>query len=100
MCFTTRAPWPEQLFAGVGGSLFFGALGFLLAIPFLIRLRRRSRSWRAPIAALVVFISVFSISTFVIGPAITENGSDGSSAPRNGPQAPATPQSGHESHHD
>jgi hypothetical protein len=88
------------LFAGVGGSLFFGALGFLLAIPFLIRLRRRFGTWRAPTLALVVFISVFSISTFVIGPAITRNGSDGSSTQRNERPTPATPQSEHESHHD
>ncbi len=62
------------LFAGVGGSLIFGALGFLAAIPFLRRVHRQTGTWRVPSALLVLFAVVFSISTFVIGPAI--NGSD------------------------
>lgn len=32
------------LFAGVGGSLVFGAVGFLAAIPFLLRVHRRTGS--------------------------------------------------------
>ncbi|MDQ6803849.1 MAG: hypothetical protein M3065_02525, partial [Actinomycetota bacterium] len=36
------------LFAGVGGSLIFGALGFLAGIPFLRRVHRRTGSWRVP----------------------------------------------------
>ena len=70
------------LFAGVGGSLLFGAVGFLAAIPFLLRIHRRTGTWRVPGALLALFAVVFSISTFVVGPAITgtgnENGSPGS----------------------
>lgn len=88
------------LFAGVGGSLVFGALGFVLAIPFLLRMRRRFGSWRVPVAALAVFATVFSISTFVVGPAITSAGDDGASSPaeqqRHG--QPAS-EDDHEAHH-
>lgn len=58
------------LLAGAGGALLFGAIGFVAAIPFLLRLRRRFGSWKAPAAALAVFAAMFSLSTLVIGPAI------------------------------
>jgi len=84
------------LFAGAGGSLLFGALGFLLAIPFLLRLHRRFESWRPPLAALALFATVFSVSTFVIGPAITQDGDDGASdVPRQQRQAGDD----HDAHH-
>ena len=88
------------LFAGVGGSLLFGALGFALAIPFLLRMRRRFGSWRVPAAALAVFATAFSISTFVIGPAITGNGGDDASTQAQ-PQRQGQPASEdeHEAHH-
>jgi len=59
------------LFAGLGGSLVFGAVGFLAAIPFLLRVHRRTGTWRTPALLLALFAVIFSISTFVIGPAIT-----------------------------
>lgn len=62
------------LFAGAGGSLLFGAVGFLAAIPFLLRVHRRTGTWRMPAALLTLFAVIFSISTFVIGPAITGDG--------------------------
>lgn len=62
------------LFAGIGGSLLFGAVGFLAAIPFLLRVHRRTGTWRMPAALLTLFAVIFSISTFVIGPAITGDG--------------------------
>ena len=83
------------LFAGVAGSLVFGALGLVLAIPFLLRLHRRCGNWRVPAATLALFAAMFAVSTFVIGPAIT--GSD-SSTGKSAPSAPQQP-SGHESHH-
>jgi len=61
------------LFAGAGGSLLFGAVGFLAVIPFLLRVHRRTGSWRIPAALLALFAVIFSISTFVIGPAITSD---------------------------
>lgn len=88
------------LFAGAGGSLLFGALGFIVAIPLLLRLRRRSGGWRAPLAALALFAAAFSISTFVIGPQIS-GGDEGSATPAPAPSTgtPADQGSSHASHH-
>ena len=81
------------LLAGSAGTVLFGAIGFVAAIPFLLRLRRRFRTWRAPAIALAVFAVMFSLSSFVIGPAIA--GSDESPAPEPGIQQPT----GHDQHH-
>lgn len=82
------------LLAGTGGSLLFGAIGLAAAIPMLVRVRRRCRSWRVPAALLVLMATMFSVSTFVVGPAIS--GGDDKDAPPVG--APARP-AGHEEHH-
>jgi hypothetical protein len=58
------------LASGVTGNLLFGLLGLLLSVPLLRRLYRRFRTWRAPAVAVAVFAVMFSISAFVIGPAI------------------------------
>ena len=42
----------SALIAGTGGALLFGAVGFLAAIPFLLRARRRCGNWRVPGALL------------------------------------------------
>ncbi len=60
---------------GATGSIVFGIGGLLLTIPMLLRLRRRFGTWVAPAIALVLFAAAFSVSTFVIGPAI--RGDDG-----------------------
>lgn len=84
------------LLAGAGGTLLFAAIGFVAAIPFLLRLHRRFRTWFAPAIALAIFAVMFSISTFVIGPLISGDG--GGSKP--GIQQPGIQQpSSHESHH-
>lgn len=80
------------LLAGVGGTLLFAAIGFVAAIPFLLGLYRRFASWRAPAIALAVFAAMFSLSSFVIGPAIS--GAD------DAPTRPGIEQrDGHEQHH-
>ena len=61
------------LIAGATGKLLFGAIGLIAAIPFLLRLRRRFATWKAPAIALTIFIAMFSVSTFVIGPLISES---------------------------
>ena len=82
------------LFAGLGGTVLFGALGFVAAAPMLLRMRRRTGSWRAPAALLALFATVFAISSFVVGPAIA--GDDD----REGRQAPArAPAAEHDGHH-
>ena len=68
------------LVAGSGGTLLFAILGFVASIPFLLRLRRRFASWWAPAIGLAVFATMFSISAFVIGPAISDTGSSGGSS--------------------
>lgn len=70
------------LVTGLGGNLAFGALGLLLSMPLLRRLYRRFRTWKAPATALVVFATMFSLSAFVIGPAIS--GDDAPPAPARG----------------
>lgn len=80
------------LLAGVGGTLLFAAIGFVTAIPFLLRLYRRFGTWRAPVIALAVFAAMFSLSSFVIGPAIS-GGDDSPSRPG------IEQQDGHEQHH-
>ena len=77
------------LLAGATGRVLFAAIGFVAAVPFLRRLHRRFRTWRAPAIALAVFAAMFSLSSFVIGPALA------------GDEPPARPgieQSGHDEH--
>lgn len=76
------------LLAGAGGTALFAAIGFVAAIPFLRRLRRRFGTWKAPAIALVVFAAMFSLSSFVLGPALTAD--DG---------APVEQPAGHAGHH-
>lgn len=56
---------------GFGGNLLFGAAGLLLSLPLLRRLHRRFGTWKAPAAAVAVLTVMFSISAFVVGPAIS-----------------------------
>ena len=77
---------------GFGGSLLLGAVGLVFSIPLLRRLYRRFRTWKAPATALVVFAAMFSLSAFVIGPAISGSGSSDSPTP---PQTPSE----HGGHH-
>jgi hypothetical protein len=78
------------LLAGATGRVLFAAIGFVAAIPFLRRLQRRFGTWRAPAFALALFAAMFSLSSFVIGPAIS--GDSGSARP-------GIEQDGHEQHH-
>jgi hypothetical protein len=83
------------LLAGTAGTLLFGAIGLIAAIPFLLRVHRRSGNWRVPAALLAIFAVMFSISAFVIGPAISSE-----SKPTTNQSTPATPATeGHEEHH-
>jgi hypothetical protein len=81
------------LLAGAAGRLLFAAIALVVSIPFLLRIYRRFRTWIAPAIALAVTALMFSLSSFVIGPAIT--GSEGGAKPAPGLQQPT----GHESHH-
>ena len=78
------------LLAGATGRALFVAIGFVAAIPFLRRLHRRFGTWRAPAIALALFAAMFSLSSFVIGPAISGD---------SGPARPGIEQDSHEQHH-
>jgi len=71
------------LLTGAGGNTLSFAVGLLLSVPMLRRLHRRFGSWVAPAIAVAVFAAMFSLSAFVVGPAI----SGGSTTP----SAPASP---------
>ncbi len=88
------------LLAGTAGALLFGAIGLVAAIPFLLRVRRRCGNWRVPGALLALFAAVFSISTFVIGPALSGSDSATTSKPTTEQVAPGTPaKESHDAHH-
>lgn len=79
------------LLAGATGRVLFAVGGLVAAVPFLRRLRRRFGTWRAPVIALAVFATMFSLSSFVVGPALS-----GESASR----SPTIEEDGgHASHH-
>lgn len=83
------------LVTGGGGNMLFFALGLALSFPLLRRLYRKFHTWRAPAIAIALFAAMFSLSAFVIGPAIT-----GDSSPAKAPTAPSqTPAEGHSDHH-
>ncbi len=82
------------LLAGTTGRLVFGVLGFLLVIPLLRRLHRRTGSWVAPAGVAALMAAAFTFSTLVIGPALT-SGEDGR-APQAAPEGVPLD---HETHH-
>ena len=65
------------ILAGTGGRVLFFALGLALAIPMLVRLYRRFRSWLAPGIAVAVFAVTYSLSSIFVGPSIS-GAADGS----------------------
>jgi len=64
------------LVTGASGNALFYAFGLMLSVPMLLRLYRRFRTPWAPAIAVVVFTGLFSLSAFVIGPAISDTGDD------------------------
>ena len=88
------------LLAGASGQLLFGAAGFLLAVPMLRRLHRRRGSWVVPGGVLALMAVVFTVSSIVIGPALTDGGRESRAPAKNVPSAPSgISPSEHESHH-
>jgi hypothetical protein len=84
------------LVTGATGNVVFAVLGLVLSLPLLRRLYRRFGTWKAPALALAVFALMFSLSAFVIGPAInnddTRPGQDRTPVQTPGPDD-------HEGHH-
>ena len=69
------------LVAGSGGTTLFGVIGLVASAPMLLQLRRRFGSWRAPAIGLAVFVVMFSVSAFIVGPAISGNGGGAKKVP-------------------
>lgn len=86
------------LLAGTTGTVMFGLAAFVLTIPLLLRVRRHCGSWRIPVLLLGSFISLWSASTFVVGPWINDQFADRSSAPSR-TDRPAE-DTEHDQHHD
>jgi apolipoprotein N-acyltransferase len=80
------------LLAGATGTVLFAAIGFVAAAPFLLRVYRRFGTWRAPAIALAIFAAMFSLSSFVIGPTVSDRGDP---VTKPGIEQPA----GHAAHH-
>jgi len=78
------------LIAGASGTVLFGIIGLVATLPLLIKLYRRFGTWRAPFIALLLFLAMFLLSTFVIGPVIR-----GESVK----ETPVVPQADHDAHH-
>lgn len=61
----------SALVAGSGGTVLFGVLGFVASVPMLISLRRKFANWWAPGIALALFVVMFFVSSYVVGPLIS-----------------------------
>ena len=82
------------LLTGVWGNALLYAVGLILSIPLLIRIRKRFGTWKAPAMGIAVFTAMFLLSALVVGPAISRS----STQPT--PQRSAGPSSSdHASHH-
>lgn len=84
------------LLTGAGGNSLLFAAGLALSVPMLRRLHRRFQTWLAPGIAIVVYAVMFSLSSFVIGPAISGDGGGvarppAPSVPASSPSSPSTP---------
>jgi hypothetical protein len=85
--------------AGATGKLLFGVVGFVLAVPMLRRVRRRTGSWRIPGALLASMGVIFTVSSFVIGPALTGAEDEAARPAQSGERPPGVSPSEHEAHH-
>lgn len=82
------------LVTGATGNALFAVLGIVFSLPLLRRLYRRFGTWKAPALALATFVLMFSVSAFVIGPAISGEDQNPDPVPARTPD-PAE----HDSHH-
>jgi hypothetical protein len=83
------------LTGAIGNSILY-VVGLLLSIPLLRRLRSRFQTAWAPAIGIGVFTALFSLSAFVIGPAISGSGEQ---APATNPTPAVTTIDEHAAHH-
>lgn len=84
------------LLTGALGNGILYVVGLLMSIPLLRRLRSRFRTRWAPTIGITVFTAMFSLSAFVVGPAIS---GAGGGAPATTPAPAVTTTDGHDGHH-
>lgn len=84
------------LLTGVLGNGILYVVGLLMSVPLLRRLRSRFRTMWAPAIGVAVFTVLFSLSAFVVGPAISAAGSQ---SPAQTPTPAVTTTDGHDGHH-
>ncbi|MDN5796551.1 MAG: hypothetical protein L0H79_12455 [Intrasporangium sp.] len=84
------------LLTGVLGNGILYVVGLLMSIPLLRRLRSRFQTMWAPAIGVAVFTTLFSLSAFVVGPAISGAGSQ---SPAPTPTPAVTTTDGHDGHH-
>lgn len=94
------------LITGGSGNALFYVVGLALSVPMLRRLHRRFHTPWAPAIAVAVFTGLFSLSAFVIGPAISGTDDPAPTSPTNpGPSNPSpsnpspSPTGDHTDHH-
>jgi hypothetical protein len=87
------------LLTGVWGNSLFYAVGLVLSIPLIRRLRKRFGTWKAPAVAVAVFTALFLLSALVLGPAISRTAT--SPSPQTSVQSaiPSVSALDHASHH-
>ena len=85
------------LLTGVVGNTVLYAAGMLLSIPMLNRLRKRFGTWKAPALGAIAFTSLFTLSAFVIGPALNPTPVAPQPASTTGPTG--QPLEEHDGHH-
>ena len=83
------------LTGAIGNSILY-VVGLLLSIPLLKRLRSKFQTSWAPAIGIGVFTALFSLSAFVIGPAISGSGEQ---APATNPTPAVSTTDGHAAHH-
>lgn len=84
------------LLTGALGNGILYIVGLLMSIPLLRRLRTKFQTGWAPAIGVAVFTALFSLSAFVLGPAIS---GPGVQEPGPTPTPSVTSTDGHEIHH-
>lgn len=82
---------------GASGNALFYVIGLVFSVPMLHRMYRHFRTPWAPVIAIAVFTGLFSLSAFVIGPAIS--GADDAPSPSSRTEPTPSPSGDHTAHH-
>ena len=87
------------LITGASGNALFYVIGLVFSVPMLLRLYRRFRTPWAPAIAVAVFTALFSLSAFVIGPAISGTEDTPTPSPSSPADPTPSPTGDHSTHH-